>query len=58
MRASTRVLDDGKATIPKPVREHLNLEKGDFIHIDVSRVDDVPESDETDPNTAETTADD
>lgn len=35
----TRVLDEGRVTIPYPVRDELELEKGDYVLIDVQRLD-------------------
>jgi len=35
MRATVFVLDGGKVTIPKPIREELDLESGDTVEIEV-----------------------
>lgn len=35
MRATVKMIDQGKVTIPKPIREELDLEKGDLVEIDV-----------------------
>lgn len=36
MRASVRVLDGGKVTIPEPVRDELGVEKGKVVQIEVT----------------------
>ena len=33
-----RVLDEGRVTIPYPVRDELELEKGDYVLIEVERL--------------------
>ena len=33
--ATARVLEDGRVTVPYAVREHLNLNTGDIVRIDV-----------------------
>jgi len=35
MRATVYVLEGGKVTIPKPIREELELDKGDTVEIEV-----------------------
>ena len=35
MEATTKVLEDGRVTIPKPLREHMDLERGDLVKIEV-----------------------
>lgn len=35
MRVTVRMLADGKVTIPKPVREELELERGDAVELEV-----------------------
>lgn len=36
MRASVFVLESGKVTIPKPIREELDISKDDVVEIEVS----------------------
>lgn len=35
MRATVRMLESGKVTIPKPIRDELALEEGDVVSVDV-----------------------
>lgn len=35
VKAPTRIIDDGRVTIPVDVRRKLELEKGDYVLIDV-----------------------
>lgn len=35
MRATVTVSTDGKVTVPKPIRESMDIEKGDVIQIEV-----------------------
>ncbi|MFW6153139.1 MAG: AbrB/MazE/SpoVT family DNA-binding domain-containing protein [Halobacteriota archaeon] len=35
MRASVRVYNGGKVTIPKTIRDELGIEEGDAVEIDV-----------------------
>lgn len=37
MRATVTVSTDGKVTIPKAIRQELDLEKGDVIEIEVKK---------------------
>lgn len=39
MRAPTRIIDDGRVTIPADVRNDLELEKGDYVLIDVEPIE-------------------
>lgn len=45
MRAPTRVIDDGRVTIPAHVRQDLELEKGDYVMVDVRPLEGVRGSD-------------
>lgn len=36
---TAKLLEDGRVTVPQPVREQLNLSKGDLVRIDVTRLD-------------------
>jgi len=38
MQATVPVSKDGKVTIPKPVRDALDIEKGDMVQIDVNKI--------------------
>lgn len=38
MRSTTKVLKDGRVTVPHPVREQLGLEYGDYVEIDIHPV--------------------
>lgn len=35
VRAPTRLIDDGRVTVPAEIRRELGLEKGDYVVIDV-----------------------
>jgi len=37
--APTRVIDSGRVTIPAVVRDELEIEKGDYVMIDVQPLD-------------------
>jgi AbrB family looped-hinge helix DNA binding protein len=37
--ATARVLEDGRITVPKPVREQLELAKGDIVRINVESLE-------------------
>lgn len=39
MRSTTKVLEDGRITVPYAIRESLELEHGDYVEIDVAPVD-------------------
>lgn len=39
MRATVYVLDGGKVTIPKAIRDELDLESGDTVNIEVTLTD-------------------
>lgn len=39
-KAPTKVIEGGRVTIPAPVRRELDLSRGDYVIIDVERVDD------------------
>jgi AbrB family looped-hinge helix DNA binding protein len=43
MRSATQVLEGGRITIPKRVRDELCLKRGDVIVIDVTPVEKVEE---------------
>ena len=32
---TVKVLDDGKVTIPKPIRDKLNIQKGDLVTLSI-----------------------
>lgn len=34
-KAPTKVIDDGRVTIPADIRRELGLEKGDYVVVDV-----------------------
>lgn len=36
---TARLLEDGRVTVPKPVRQQLGIDKGDLVQIDVTPVD-------------------
>lgn len=36
IQTTVRVLDDGKVTIPEPVRAKLGIDKGQVVQIEVS----------------------
>jgi len=38
MRTTTKLLRDGRVTVPKPVRETLELEHGDVVEVEVRRI--------------------
>jgi len=38
MRTTVKVIQGGKVTIPAAVREELEIEKGDVIEIEVSKL--------------------
>jgi len=38
-KVPTRVIENGRCTIPFDLREELSLEKGDYILIDVEKMD-------------------
>ena len=42
-KAPTRVLEQGRVTIPAEVRRNLNLEKGDYVVIDVEPLGELDE---------------
>jgi len=35
VRATVNVIDGGKVTIPKPIRDELGIEQGDTVEIEV-----------------------
>jgi AbrB family looped-hinge helix DNA binding protein len=35
MKSTTKVLKDGRVTVPFQIRERLELEHGDYVEIDV-----------------------
>ena len=39
MKATVKVLAGGKVTVPKAIRDELDVEKGDTVEIDVSGVE-------------------
>lgn len=39
--ATTRILKDGRVTVPEPVREQLSLSHGDIVHIDVKPIEEA-----------------
>ncbi len=41
MKGTAQVLREGRITLPKSVRQELELERGDFVVIDVRSVDEV-----------------
>lgn len=43
MQTTTQLLRRGRLTIPKPVRDALNLEEGDLVEIDVQPVETADE---------------
>ena len=38
MKSTARVLKNGRVTVPKPVRETLELEHGDVVEVEVRPV--------------------
>ena len=40
MRATSRLLADGRVTIPCTIREELELERGDAVEVEVSKITD------------------
>jgi AbrB family looped-hinge helix DNA binding protein len=40
---TAQVLEEGRVTVPAPVRQQLGLEKGDFVRIEVCLIETVAE---------------
>ena len=40
-RAPTRVIEQGRVTIPAHIRQDLDLEKGDYVVVDVRPIEEV-----------------
>jgi AbrB family looped-hinge helix DNA binding protein len=36
---TTKMLQEGRLTVPKPVREQLDLSRGDLVRIEVKPID-------------------
>lgn len=43
MRSTAKMLEDGRITVPYPVRERLELERGDFVELEIHRVEESHE---------------
>jgi AbrB family looped-hinge helix DNA binding protein len=43
--APTRVIEDGRVTIPAHIRREIGVEKGDYVMVDVRPLDGGPNSD-------------
>lgn len=39
MKSTMRLFNNGKVTVPAPIREELNLEDGDLIELEVRPVE-------------------
>jgi AbrB family looped-hinge helix DNA binding protein len=44
MRATTRVLENGRITLPCVLRESLELEHGDVVEVEIKRVEESKNS--------------
>jgi AbrB family looped-hinge helix DNA binding protein len=43
---TVQVLEEGRVTIPAPIRRQLGLNRGDFVQIDVRSLEAVAEGDD------------